>query len=99
MESGDSSWGGGGRGAEAGGIGEACQLNGKSPGLRESSSGVKGNPGVGNTRKAATALKCSISTSVKWLDSIIFSSSNGLDLSINCLFFFSDFLGPDLARI
>lgn len=37
-------------GAEAGGIGEACQLNEKSPGRRELSSRVKGNPGVRNTK-------------------------------------------------
>lgn len=83
MESGDASWGGDGGSAEAGGIGEACQLNEKSPGLRG-----EGEPWGQNTRTATTALERSISTSVKWPDSMTFSSSSSLDLPINCLFFF-----------
>lgn len=55
------------------------------------------DPGVLETRKATTTLWVSISTSVKWVDSVTFSSSN--TVFDNLSFILYDVLGPDLVRI
>lgn len=55
------------------------------------------DPGVLEKRKATTTLWVSISTSVKWVDSVSFSSFN--TVFDNLSFILYDVLGPDLARI
>lgn len=68
---------------------EACQLNGKSPRAQGIVIRTEGGPrGVLDTKKAISALRVSISTSVKWVDSVTSSSSNTVFAKQSFNFFF-----------
>lgn len=68
------------------------------PGTQELASGVKGDPGVLDTRKATPTFWGSTCTSVKWVDSVTyFWLQNSVFVHLFCIL--SDTLGPVLAKI